>query len=81
MELNSSNDMCGMFQNTSFCSSQSTFSLKQVVLYEIVPRMRKDFEVNFAKLRYLTPTLSLQVELCSQPLTRQLVCSDDLRQQ
>ena len=51
MELNSSDDLFEMFQSASFCSLQSTFSLKQVVLYEIVPTMRKDFEVNFAELR------------------------------
>ena len=81
MELNSSDGLFGTFQSTSFCSSQSIFSLKQVVLSWDRTHNEKGLWGEFCKTPLVDNNAEFEVELCSQPLTRPSVCSDDLRQQ
>ena len=64
-----------------FCASKSINCFNAWYLHMIAPWLRKQFDVNFPQKDFSKATLTWQSKLSSEPLTRKLVCSDDLKQQ
>ena len=64
-----------------FCASKSISCFNAWYLHMIAPWLRKQFDVNFPQKDFSKATLTWQSKLSSEPLTRKLVCSDDLKQQ
>ena len=64
-----------------FCASKSISCFNEWYLHMITPWLRKHFAVSFPHQDFSKTTLTWQSKLSSEPLTRKLMCTDDLNQQ
>ena len=64
-----------------FCASKSISCFNEWYLHMITTWLIKHFAVSFPHQDFSKTTLTWQSKLSSEPLTRKLMCTDDLNQQ